>query len=248
MNKEFEKFIKTYKNILLNKNRDKSEIHFFALNSLENADINNFSKKEKDIVNELKSYYNKASSNKQNKLNDVILQYYMDKEAEEQNDDEYDDEKYDDENDFADINHELKYAMEDIIQLELHSMEKLLSLYNVTLEIYQDSDIKTWTCEDQLNFSWPYKEKFLKDKIQKEGIIKCNTIGQVIMASVKDRNKKIYPIFQTKYIIIQNTEDQSYFLCQSMVDIKSRIWKFTKKQIKEIQLKGTKFMDLIAWI
>ena len=229
MNKEFEKFIKTYKNILLNKNRDKSEIHFFALISLENTDINNFSKKEKDIVNELKSYYKKPSSTKQHKINDMILQYYMDKEAEEQIDDEDYDEEYDDENDFAEVNHYLKYPMEDIIELEKYSIEKLLSLYNITLETLLDQDIKTWTCEDQLNFSWPYKEKFLKDKLQKEGIIKCNTIVQVIMGSVKDRTKKIYPIFQTKYIILRNPEDVEYFLRQSMVDIKSRIGKFTQK-------------------
>ena len=174
MNKEFEKIIKTYKNILLNKNRDKTDINFFALNSLENTDIKIFNKKEKDIVNELKSYYKKPSSNKQHKLNDMILQYYMDKEAEEQEDDEEHDNdvnnEIDDENNFADVNRVLKYPMEDVIELEKYSIEKLLSLYDITLETSLDSDIKTWTCEDQLNFSWPYKEKFLTNKLQKEGI------------------------------------------------------------------------------
>ena len=237
MNKEFEKIIKTYKNILLNKNRDKTDIHFFALNSLENTDIKIFNKKEKDIVNELKSYYKKPSSNKQHKLNDMILQYYMDKEAEEQEDDEEHDNdvnnEIDDEHNFADVNRVLKYPMEDVIELEKYSIEKLLSLYDITLETSLDSDIKTWTCEDQLNCSWPYKEKFLTNKLQKEGIFKCNTIVQVIMASVKDKNKKIFPIFQTKYIIIRNPEDIGYFLRQSIVDIKSRIGKITKKMDKQ---------------
>ena len=250
MNKEFEKFIKTYKNILLNKNRNKTEIHFFALNSLENTDIKIFSKKEKDIVNELKSYYKKPSSNKQHKLNDMILQYYVDKEEEEEVDDEEEDnDEIDDENNFEEVNRELKYPMEDIIELEKYSIEKLLSLYNITLETFLDSDIKTWTTEDQLNFSWPYKEKFLKDKLQKDGIFKCNTIVKVFMASVKDENKKIYPIFQTKYIIIRNPEDVGYFLRQSMVDIESRIGKFTKKMdqreaTEPNQIHGSDCVDL----
>ena len=173
----------------------------------------------------------------------MILQYYMDKE-----DEDYD-EDYDDEIDIIDVNHELKYPMEDIIELDKYSIEKLLSLYNIKLESNLDQDIKTWTCEDQLNFSWPYKEQFLKNKIDKEGIIKCNTIVQVIMASVKDRNKKIYPIFQTKYIILRTSEDVNFFLRQSMVDIKSRIGRFPQKTDQKTtternQIHGSDCVDL----
>ena len=56
MNKDFEKIIKIYKKILLNKDRDKYEIYFFALQSIENIDIKIFSKKEQEIINELKNY------------------------------------------------------------------------------------------------------------------------------------------------------------------------------------------------
>ena len=183
----------------------------------------------------------------------MILQYYMDKEAEEQVDDEEHDNdvnnEIDDENNFVDVNRELKYPMKDVIELEMRSMEKLLSLYDITLESFLDSDIKTWTTEDQLNFSWPYKEMFLTDKLQKDGIFKCNTIVKVIMASVKDKNKKIYPIFQTKYIIVRNPKDVSYFVQQSMVDIQSKLGKFARKMdqrqaTEPNQIHGSDCVDL----
>ena len=49
------------------------------------------------------------------------------------------------------------------------------------------------------------------------------------MVSEHDKNKKIYPIFQTKYIIARTNEDINFFLQQSVIDIKSRIGMFTKK-------------------
>ena len=123
----------------------------------------------------------------------------------------------------------MRYPLDDVIRLENYSIQKLLSLYNITLEPYLDDDIiSTWLCEDQLEFSEPYKRVFLK-KTLKNGIIKCNTIVKVIMVSVHDKNKKMYPIFQTKYTIIRNNEDVNYFLKQSMLDIKARIGMFTKK-------------------
>ena len=108
-------------------------------------------------------------------------------------------------------------------------MQKMLSLYNITLEIDLDEDLTKITCEDQLNFSWPYKEQFLLNKLEHDGIFKCNSVVKIVMVSIKDENKKMYPIFQTKYVTIRSPSDVTYFLRQSMVDIKSRIGKFTKK-------------------
>ena len=85
---------------------------------------------------------------------------------------------------------------------------------------------------------------FLTRKLQKEGISKCNTIVQVVMASDKDKNKKIYPIFQTKYIIVKAIEDVDYFLRQSMVDIKSRIERDTRETTDKVQIHSSDFMDL----
>ena len=203
-----------------------------------------------EIIDELKSYYKKPSLNKQNKLNDMILHLYMEKEAEEQEDNEEHDNavnnEINDEINFADVNNELKYPIEDVIELEKHSMEKMLSLYNITLETELDEDVKILTTEDQLNFSWPYKKEFLTRKLEKQGSFKCNSIVQVVMASVKNKDKKIYPIFQTKYIIVKNPDDVGYFLRQSMVDIKSRIGKFTKKWTsKKALIKSS--MVAIVW-
>ena len=201
----------------------------------------NFKPKQQIIINKLKNYYKRASLDRKNELNDLITQYYID------NDDEIDDEDINenDENDEnVDINLEdinikdiflkykklLKYSLEDVIILENYSISKLLSLYNITLEPYLDDDILgTWLCEDQLEFSEPYKRVFLQKIIKKSGIIKCNTVVKVIMVSVHDKNTKLYPIFQTKYTIIRNTEDIEYFLRQSMIHIKGRIGMFTKK-------------------
>ena len=246
MNNQFENFTKNYKDILLNKKRDKSQIHFFALNSLENTDITKFSKIEKNIIDELKSYYKKPTSTKQNKLNDMILQYYMDNEEEEEIVD--DEELLEDNFLFDDVEHHLRYPMEDVIKLENYSIEKLLSLYNITLLSILDDDVRTLTCEDQLNFSWPYKKEVLKKEIEKQGIIKCNTIVKIVMVSIHDK-KKIFPIFQTMYIILRNPEDVDYFLRQSMVDINSRIGRFTKKMdtketTEATQIVPSSFVDL----
>ena len=43
------------------------------------------------------------------------------------------------------------------------------------------------------------------------------------------KRQKLFPIFQTKYIKIRSENDVTYFLRQSMIDIKSRIGKFTKQ-------------------
>ena len=222
---------------------------FFALKSIEDFDIKKFSKKEQNIVNELKSYYKKPSSKKHKELSDALLQYYMDKE--EELDDDYDEElEIEDNFLFDDIEHRLRYPMEDVIKLENYSIEKLLSLYNITLESNLDEeDIASWTCEDQLNFSWPYKKEFLKKKLEKEGIMKCNKIVKIVMVSIHDKTKKMYPIFQTKYIIIRNNKDIDYFLRQSMIDIKSRIGQFTKKMdqkegTQNTQIGPSSFVDL----
>ena len=144
---------------------------------------------------------------------------------------EVDNEVFDDEKGYFDkVNNDMKYDLEDVNILENHSMQKMLSLYNIKLEYQLDEDLRnvTYTCEDQLNFSWPYKKQFLLNHLI-NGIFTCNTIVHVIMVSVWDRNKTLYPVFQTKYIIIRSPDDVTYFLRQSMIDIKSRIRKFTKK-------------------
>ena len=69
------------------------------------------------------------------------------------------------------------------------------------------------------------------------------------MVSIVDKTKKIYPVFQTKYIIIRNIEDIDYFLRESMDDIKSRIGRFTKKMdakqsTQKIQVSPSGFVDL----
>ena len=144
---------------------------------------------------------------------------------------EVDNEVFDEEKGhFDDVRNEIKFELEDVIILEKHSMQKMLSLYNIKLEYQLDEDLRnvTYMCEDQLNFPWPYKKQILLNKL-KNGIFKCNTVVRVVMVSIRDRNKKLYPIFQTKYIIIRSPDDIIYFLRQSMIDIKSRIGKFTKK-------------------
>ena len=50
MNKKFDKIIKTYKNILASKEKDKSDLHFFALKSLETVDIKNIMKKNRKLL------------------------------------------------------------------------------------------------------------------------------------------------------------------------------------------------------
>ena len=62
MNKKFDKIIKTYKNILASKEKDKSDLHFFALKSIENIDIKQYNEKEQEIIKNLISYYKKPSS------------------------------------------------------------------------------------------------------------------------------------------------------------------------------------------
>ena len=130
----------------------------------QNVDVKKFSKKEQEIINELISYYKKPSKIKEGYLNDIILNLYMTKEAKAQEDDEeHDNEvnnKVNNEDNFRDVNNDLKYPMDEVIELEKHSMEKLLSLYNITLETDLDSDVMDITCEGQLNFSWPYKKSF----------------------------------------------------------------------------------------
>ena len=241
MDNQFEIFINTYKNVLQKKNnREIRKILFFALQSIKSHDITKFKPKQQKIINQLKNYYGNPSRIKENELNDTIMQYYIDQDDEIDEDDENQgiDVELDEEDKevgveqyikFDEKKWKLRYAIEDVIQLEKYSIEKLLSVYNITLEPYLDDEISRWLCEDQLEFSKPYKRVFIKQYIKKHGIIKCNTVVQVIMVSVYDKNKKIYPIFQTKYTIIRNAEDVDYFLRQSELDIKSRIGMFTKK-------------------
>ena len=105
----------------------------------------------------------------------------------------------------------MKYPLEDVIILEKHSMEKMLSLYNIKLE-YQLDDLLNiiYTCDDQLSFSRPYKKQFLLNK-SKNGILKCNSIVCVVMVSIKN-NKKFFPVFQTKYITIRSQSDVTFFM------------------------------------
>ena len=142
----------------------------------------------------------------------------------------------------------MRFPLNEVIRLENYSIQKLLSLYNVTLKPHLDNDIYSWLCEDQLEFSEPYKRVFLKKTLKKSGIIKCNSIVKIVMVAVHDKNKKIYPIFQTKYIILRNNEDVNYFLKESVNDIKSRIGMFTKKintreSTERIQVSPSGFVD-----
>ena len=243
MNKQFENFINTYKNILKKKNtHDVRKILFFALQSIRSYDVNNFKPKQQIIINLLKSYYSNPRRDTEHELNNSITQYYIDdfdNEFNEEDENREIDVEFDD--DDKDIGNEInvkldekqweqRFPLDDVIRLEQYSIEKLLSLYNVALRPLLDSSITyTWLCEDQLKFSKPYKRVFIKQYIKKHGIIKCNTIVKIVMVSVNDKNKKIYPIFKTKYIIIRNGEDVDYFLKQSELDILSRIGQFTKK-------------------
>ena len=68
---------------------------------------------------------------------------------------EVDIEVFDDEKHYFDnVDSEMKYPLEDIIILEKHSMQKMLSLYNIKLKYQLDENLRniTYTCEDQLNF------------------------------------------------------------------------------------------------
>ena len=256
MDIQFENFINTYKNILNKKNnREIKKILFFASQSIKNYDITKFKPKQQIIINELKNYYDKPTKNRENELNGLIMQYYIDQDDEIDEDEGIDIEL--DEQDkevkknsiFDENKQKLYYDIEDVIQLEKYTIEKLLSVYNITLEPNLDDEIGQWFCEDQLEFSKPYKRVFIKQYIKKHGIIKCNTVVQVIMVSVHDANKKIYPIFQTKYIIIRNTQDVDYFLRESELDIKSRIGVFTKKMnsketTETTQIHPSGFVDL----
>ena len=177
MNDQFENFITTYKNIIKNNKHDKSKVYFYALNSLKNVDIMNFRPKQQIIINEFKNYYIKPTYAKQNKLNDLIIQNFLDNENEinedDINEDEVDENEIDEEEEEVGIEQNLlidkekrhlRYPIDDVIRLENYSIEKMLNLYNITLEPFLDDDIYTgdWTAEDQLQFSWPYKKVFLK--------------------------------------------------------------------------------------
>ena len=94
----------------------------------------------------------------------------------------------------------MRFALDDVIRLESYSIQKLLSLYDITLKPYLEDDlISTWLCEDQMKFSEPYKRVFLKQTL-KNGIIKCNTIVKVIMVSIHDKKKRYIQFFK------QNTQ------------------------------------------
>ena len=234
MNNQFENFITTFKNILKSKNRDIKKAYYFALNSLRSVNAFQFKPRQQVIINKLIKYYTEPNEIKKNELNDYITQYYIDDDDDDDDIiDEYDEEDEDDEDDNKVIRDilvkKLEFNLEDVIKLENYSINKLLSLYNITLKSSLTPYILgSWVCEKQLIFSEPYKKTFIKRYIQKHPVVKCNSIVKIIMASVNDK-KKIYPIFQTKYIIIRNEEDIDYFLRESMIDIVSRIGKFTKK-------------------
>ena len=257
MDNQFENFITVYKNILNKKNnRDIKKIIFFALQSIKNYDITKFKPKQQIIINQLKNYYDKPTKNRENDVNGLIMQYYIDQDDEIDEDEEGVDIELDEQDNevkrssiFDENKQKLYYDVEDVIQLEKYTIEKLLSVYNITLKPYLDDEIGQWFCEDQLEFSKPYKRVFIKQYIKKHGIIKCNTVVQVVMISVHDKKKKIYPIFQTKYTIIRNAEDVDYFLRQSELDIKSRIGMFTKKMnakesVETTQINPSGFVDM----
>ena len=221
----------------------------------------NFSPKQQIIINKLKNYYKRATKDKQIELNNLITQYYIDKDDDEINEDEVDENEVDENEVDEEVGNEqilltdkktwhMRYPIDDVIRLENYSIEKMLNLYNITLEPYLDDDIiGSWTCEDQLSFSWMYKKVFLKKYLKNHGIIICNSVVQIVMVSIHDKNKKIYPIFQTKYIIIRNNEDVQYFLRDSMIDIKTRIGKFTQKMDSkessdQVQIHPSGFVDL----
>ena len=233
MNNQFENFITTFKNILKSKNRDIKKAYYFALNALRRVNAFQFKPRQQVIINKLIKYYTEPNEIKKNELNDYITQYYIDDDDDDDiiDEDDEEDEDDDDENKVLRdiIVKKLEFNLEDVIKLENYSINKLLSLYNITLKTSLTPYILgSWVCEKQLIFSEPYKKTFIKRYIKKHPVIKCNSIVKIIMASVHDK-KKIYPIFQTKYIIIRNDEDIDYFLRESMIDIISRIGKFTKK-------------------
>ena len=69
------------------------------------------------------------------------------------------------------------------------------------------------------------------------------------MVSIHDKNKKIYPTFQTRYVIFRNYEDVNFFLQDSMNDIKARIGAFmkkmdTKESSKKQQISPSGFINL----
>ena len=179
MNTQFENFITTYKNILKSRNRDIKKAYFFALNSLKNHNVMKFKPSQQVIINKLKYYYRKPTLNGKNELNDLITQYYID------GDDEIDEEEIDEEeineNEVIDDNEDenkvirdifkkkkLEFNLEDVVVLENYSIAKLLSLYDITLKPFLDDDIiGEWLCEDQLEFSEPYKREFLQRTIKK---------------------------------------------------------------------------------
>ena len=101
MNTQFENFITTFKNISKSKNRDIQKAYFFTLDSIKNHDIMNFNPKQQIIINKLKNYYKRATKKNQIELNDLITQYYIDKDDEinedEINEDEVDENEVDDE-------------------------------------------------------------------------------------------------------------------------------------------------------
>ena len=145
MNEQFKNFITTYKTMLKSNKNDKRQIYFYALNTLKNAEIMNFKPKQQIIINELKNYYIKPTYARQNKLNDLIIENYLDEEEEEINKDEDDenevDEEEEDEEQEVGIEQHLKldkqkwhlqYALDDVIRLEDYSIEKLLNRNNIT--------------------------------------------------------------------------------------------------------------------
>ena len=100
MNTQFENFITTYKKFLKSKRKDIQKAYFFALQSIKSHDIMKFKPKQQIIINTLKNYYIRPTNAGKNELNDLIPQYYIDKDDEiDENNDEIveDDEEIDDE-------------------------------------------------------------------------------------------------------------------------------------------------------
>ena len=100
MNTQFENFITTYKNFLKSKRKDIRKAYFFALQSIKSHDTMKFKPKQQIIINNLIHYYIRPTNAGKDELNDLITQYYIDRDDEiDENDDEVDenDDEIDDE-------------------------------------------------------------------------------------------------------------------------------------------------------
>ena len=151
---------------------------------------------------------------KERAVNTAIVNYYglLDDESEREEEAEQEPEREEPEQE----QDEIQYDGDDFIVKNKSAMKRTLNLYNIKLK--PTTDGLNPMEDDQFNYSREKKREFLRKKLDEIGQFKCNTIMSSEMTNVKNK-KKIYPFFQTRYIVIRNYDDIEEFLRESEKDV-----------------------------